>query len=497
MSAAGPAGPRARSTALPPDGLPRLIPPGSPLPLGEHLARYGPVPFGDAGNGSSGGLIAEVERAGLTGRGGAGFPAGRKMRAVAEAGRRAGPLHSQVGTVVVANGAESEPASGKDRMLLARAPHLVLDGIAVAAEAVGASRAYLSLHAGQDELASGLTGAITERERSGLNRVPIQLVAVPGTYVASQETALISHLNGGPPKPTFVPPRPFQKGAHGRPTLVQNVETLAHIALIARFGADWFRRLGTAASGSTLVTVSGAVGRPGIYEIEVGMPLGDVLDQAGGPSEPPQAILAGGYFGGWLPYEQGLRVAVSDQALRAVGATLGPGILVLLPESACGLAESARIAGYLASQSAGQCGPCRSGLPALAGMLGQLAFGRADGPRSGPVSAATAGLPGREGGRGGGRGHAENGRALDWAEQLLRLVARRGACHLPDGTAAFVASSLRTFGAELRQHASSGPCQRVRRRPVLPVPGSAVPGRAGAGRAGAGRARAGRAGAQS
>jgi NADH:ubiquinone oxidoreductase subunit F (NADH-binding) len=465
MSADGPAGPRARSTALPPDGLPRLIPPGSPLPLGEHLARYGPVPFGDAGNGSNGGLIAEVERAGLTGRGGAGFPAGQKMRAVAEAGRRAGPLHSQVGTVVVANGAESEPASGKDRMLLARAPHLVLDGIAVAAEAVGASRAYLSLHAGQDELAFGLTAAITERERSGLNRVPIQLVAVPGTYVASQETALISHLNGGPAKPTFVPPRPFQKGAHGRPTLVQNVETLAHIALIARFGADWFRRLGTAASGSTLVTVSGAVGRPGIYEIEVGMPLGDVLDQAGGPSEPPQAILAGGYFGGWLPYEQGLRVAVSDQALRAVGATLGPGILVVLPESACGLAESARIAGYLASQSAGQCGPCLNGLPALADMLGQLAFGRAD------------------------------GRALDWAEQLLRLVARRGACHLPDGTAAFVANSLRTFGAELRRHASSGPCQRVRRPPVLPVPGPAVPGRAGAGRAGAGRAEAGRAGA--
>jgi NADH:ubiquinone oxidoreductase subunit F (NADH-binding) len=469
MSTAGPAGP------VPPAGLPRLIAPGGPLPLGEHLARYGPVPFGDAGNGrpERGGLIAEVERAGLTGRGGAGFPAGRKMRAVAEAGRRAGPLHSQVGTVVLANGAESEPASGKDRLLLARAPHLVLDGIAVAAEAVGASRAYLSLHAGQDELAFQLTATITERERSGLNRVPIQLVAVPGTYVASQETALISHLNGGPAKPTFVPPRPFQKGAHGRPTLVQNVETLAHIALIARFGADWFRQLGTAAPGSALVTVSGAVRRPGIYEIELGMPLGDVLDQAGGPSEPPQAILAGGYFGAWLPYEQGLRVPVSDPALREAGATLGPGVLVLLPESACGLAESARIAGYLASQSAGQCGPCLNGLPALAGVLGQLAFGRADGPRSGPVSAATAGLPGPSG------RHAENGRALEWAEQLLRLVARRGACHLPDGTAAFVASSLRTFDAELRQHASSGPCQRVRRRPVLPVPGPAASRRAG------------------
>jgi NADH:ubiquinone oxidoreductase subunit F (NADH-binding) len=424
-----------------PAGLPRLIPPDGPLSLAEHLARYGPVPFRDAAGTDGQGLIAEVERAGLTGRGGAAFPAGRKMRAVAETGRRAGPLHNQVGTVVLANGTESEPASGKDQMLLTRAPHLVLDGIALAAEAVGATRGYLSLHAGKGELARELEAAVIERDRGGLNRVPIQVIAVPGGYVASQETALVSHLNGGAPKPTFVPPRPFQKGAHGRPTLVQNVETLAHIALIARFGSVWFREMGTAAAGSALVTVGGAVRRPGVYEIALDMPAGDLLRQAGGPSEPPQAVLAGGYFGGWLPYEQALGVPVSDPALRAAGATLGPGVLVLLPESACGLAETARVTAYLASQSAGQCGPCHNGLPALARALGQLAFGRPD------------------------------ARALGWAEQLLGLVARRGACHLPDGTAAFVASSLRTFEPELRLHAASGPCPRVRRRPVLPTPG--------------------------
>ncbi len=469
MSSAG--GVSAAAGRVPPAGLPRLIPAGGPLPLAEHLERYGPVPFRDAGPGGAGygtgqvrpgGLIAEVERAGLTGRGGAGFPAGRKMRAVAENGRRAGPLHSQVGTVVVANGTESEPASGKDRLLLTRAPHLVLDGIALAAEAIGATRGYLSLHAGQDELALHLATAITERERGGLNRVPIQIVSVPGGYVASQETALLSHLNGGPPKPTFVPPRPSQKGAHGRPTLVQNVETLAHVALIARFGAEWFREMGSAAAGSALVTVSGAVRRPGIYEIPLDMPAGDLLRQAGGPSEPPQAILAGGYFGGWLRYDQALGVPVSDPALRAVGATLGPGVLVVLPESACGLAETARIAGYLASQSAGQCGPCLNGLPALASTLGQLAFGRPD------------------------------ARALGWAEQLLTLVARRGACHLPDGTAAFAASSLRTFGAELRRHSSSGPCARIRRTPVLPTPGFTASGRTAPGRTAPGRTAPGR-----
>ncbi len=449
ISAAGAAG-----RALPPPGLPRLIPAGGPLTLRDHVGRYGPVPFRDAGGrghrARAADLIAEVERAGLTGRGGANFPTGRKMRTVAENGRRPGPLRGQGGTVVVANGAESEPASAKDRLLLTRAPHLVLDGIALAAEAVGATRSYLSVHEGQDELALMLAAAVSERDRHDQNRVPIRVVAVPGGYVASQETALISQLNGGAPKPAFVPPRPFQKGAHGRPTLVQNVETLAHIALIGRFGADWFRDLvpgpadpGAAPgpAGSALITIGGAVRRPGVYEIALGMPVGDLVRRAGGPSEPPQAILAGGYFGGWLPYGPALDIPISDPALRGAGAALGPGVLVLLPESACGLAETAWIAGYLAGQSAGQCGPCFNGLPALADMLERIAFGRPDGP------------------------------TLGWAQQLLTLVARRGACHLPDGTAAFVASALATFGDELHQHSMAGPCPRVRRRPVLPAPG--------------------------
>jgi len=441
MRAAGPA-----RRVLPPNGLPRLIPPDGPLPLADHIGRYGPAPF------QAGDLITVVEQAGLTGRGGASFPAGRKMRTVAQAGRKAGPLRGSGGTIVVANGAESEPASGKDRLLLTRAPHLVLDGIALAAEAVGAARGYLTVDERQDELALHLAAAIGERERAGQNWVPVQILGVPARYVASQETAVISQLNGGAAKPAFVPPRPFEKGAHGRPTLVQNVETLAHIALIARFGADWFRDLGPApagvpgpgagpAAGSALITVSGAVNRPGVYEIALGMPVGELISWAGGPSERPQAFLAGGYFGGWLPYDQALDVPVSDPALRAAGAALGSGVLVLLPESACGLAETAWIAGFLATQSAGQCGPCVNGLPALAGMLEQLAFGRAD------------------------------RQALGWAQRLVTLVTRRGACHLPDGAAAFVASALATFADEIRQHAAAGPCSRVRRRPVLPAPG--------------------------
>jgi NADH:ubiquinone oxidoreductase subunit F (NADH-binding) len=431
----------AAGQARPAGRLPRLIAPDGPLELGEHIDRYGPVPFRDAlADLSDGSLISEVEAAGLRGRGGAYFPAGHKMRAVAQAGRRAGPLRSPVGTAVIANGAESEPASIKDRMLLARAPHLVLDGIALAAEAVGASRAYLCVHDGNDRLSSTLSAAISARDRSGMNRVPIQLLTIGGSYVASQETALISMINGGDGKPAFVPPRPSDKGVRGRPTLVQNVETLAHLALIARYGADWFGALGGGA-GSALVTVAGTVHRPGVYEIAVGTPVGDLLRQAGGPTEAPQAILAGGYFGGWIRYSDALDIPVSDPALRAAGASLGPGIVVLVPASACGLAETARVVGYLAEQSAGQCGPCFNGLPALADAFWQLAFGRAD--------------------------RATHG----WASQLLTLVSRRGACHLPDGTAALAASALRVFGDELHQHAAAGPCPRVRRPGVLPVPG--------------------------
>ncbi len=437
MSLAG--APPMGGQALPPGRLPRLLQPGGPLSLAEHIGRYGPVPFRRHGSE----LIAEVEHAGLTGRGGAGFPAARKMHAVAASTvtRKAALLSAARGSVLVANGVESEPASGKDKMLLSLSPHLVLDGIALAAAAVGASRAYLCVHGGHPQLASLLKAAVTERERAGLNRVPIQVAEVPGGYLASQETALISFLNGGPQRPAFVPPRPPERGVHGRPTLVQNVETLAHLALIARYGAAWFRSVGGAQSaGSTLVTVSGAVRQPSVLEIGPGATVAELIERAGGPAERPLAVLAGGYFGGWLGCPAALSVRFSDADLRAAGAAFGPGILVVLPESACGLAETARTISYLASQGAGQCGPCRNGLPALAAAIDRVAFGQPD--------RATMG----------------------WAWQLLELVAGRGACHLPDGTAALAASALRVFDRDLRLHAESGPCPQAGRPPVLPVP---------------------------
>jgi NADH:ubiquinone oxidoreductase subunit F (NADH-binding) len=407
----------------------RLLPARGPEDLAAHLRRHGHPPPGPGDW-----LIDAVEQSGLTGRGGAAFPAGTKIRAVAQA-VRAG---SRGGAVVVANGSESEPASAKDRVLLANAPHLVLDGIGLTAAAVGATSAYLCAHHGLGPLSA----AIAERDRAGLGPVPVQLVQTPAGYLPGQETALISVLNGGPPLPALVPPRPAERGVRRRPTLVLNVETLAHIALIARHGPAWFRQAGTPqAPGTALVTVGGEVRWPGVYEIPLGTSLRELLRNTG-LEAPPQAVLTGGYFGSWLPGRAD--VSISPGGLSAAGGLLGPGVFAVLPDNRCGLAETARILAYLASQTAGQCGPCVHGTPALAQALHEIAFGRPDGA------------------------------VIAWVQQLTGLLEGRGACHLPDGVAALATSAMNVFAGDVRAHAAGGPCARTSMPPMLPLPAPAL-----------------------
>ena len=378
-----------------------------------------------------------MDRAGLTGRGGAGFPAARKMRAVT-AGQR-GRAGARSRAILVANAAESEPASAKDMTLLSLAPHLVLDGIALAATAVSASDAYLCVGSRAPDLVRKLEMAVAERRRAGLGEVPVRVVAVPPGYVSSEESAIVHFLNGGPALPTFVPPRPFERGVRGRRTLVNNAETLAQMALIGRYGAEWFRAVGTRKEpGSALFTVCGAVAQPGVYEAALGTPIRDLLELAGGPSQPIQAILAGGYFGGWLP-ATAVSLPATDRDLRAAGAGLGAGVFAALPAAACGLAETARLARYLAGESAGQCGPCRNGLPAIASTIEQIAH------------------------RGGGA------RAHQALTRFIGLVEGRGACHHPDGAARLVATAARVFAEDVRRH-RGGPCPHAGDPAMLPVP---------------------------
>ena len=247
--------------------LPRLLPPaGADASLGAHIERYGHLPR-LRGEGSA--LISAVEASGLRGRGGAGFPTHLKLAAVA-AGRS---------PIVVANGIEGEPASHKDSLLMRINPHLVLDGAAAAAACVGARTIVIAVNRSATS-AHGSLAARDRRARRAGGRARFELVTPPDRFVAGEETALVQWLNGGPAKPAFVPPRPYERGVRGRPTLVQNVETLANIALIARHGPDWFRELGSESEpGSMLVTLGGAVGRPGITELESALPLRAALER--------------------------------------------------------------------------------------------------------------------------------------------------------------------------------------------------------------------------
>ena len=378
-------------------------------------------------------MIEEIERAGLLGRGGAAFPTATKMRAVAGARRRA---------VVVANGAEGEPASLKDRTLLESLPHLVLDGGILAAEALGAEELVVCVCESADAGASSLARAIEERAADGSERSSrLRLVTVPGHYVAGQESALVNFLNGGPAKPTFTPPLPFEQGVRGRPTLVDNVETLAHIALIARHGAQWFRQLGTASQpGSALVTLSGAIAHPGVYEIEHGASLSSLIAAGGGATAGVRGALLGGYAGSWVDGELLGGVALSNEHLAPHGASLGAGVVLLLSENACPVAESARVARWLAGQSARQCGPCVHGLDALAGTIEEIAAGIA------------------------------GARVTQRIDQLASLVARRGACGHPDGALNPILSAVEVFQAEFADHARHGACDACPCPPELPLP---------------------------
>ncbi|MHB8274596.1 MAG: NADH-ubiquinone oxidoreductase-F iron-sulfur binding region domain-containing protein [Dermatophilaceae bacterium] len=404
--------------------LPRLLPAtGAPTELPAHLKVHGRTPY----RGGPRMLIHTIESAGLTGRGGAAFPTHRKLTAVAD--QKGAPI-------VVGNGAEGEPASDKDKILLWSSPHLVLDGLQLAAEAVGARQVHLYVHR-EPRLLQRLRSALAERATGGLDRIAVGLVTAPPSFLAGEESALSSRVEGGAALPRFTPPRIFERGVHGAPTMVQNVETLAQMALISRYGPAWFRAVGTEQEpGSMLTTVRLADGSGGVVETAIGTPIADLLRLA---EHPAQAILVGGYHGAWLSPEQARHLTLSNADLRPLGAAVGAGVLAALPSDRCGIVESARVVRYLALESAGQCGPCLNGLPRIAATFSQLAD-----HRSAPS-------------------------ALDDLQRWSTLVERRGACHHPDGTVRFLRSALTVFADEVALH-GAGRCSAGTTAPFLPIP---------------------------
>jgi NADH:ubiquinone oxidoreductase subunit F (NADH-binding) len=418
--------------------LPRLLRGIEPMamPYRRHLEVHGDIPVpAQRRHDFASALVAEITRAGLKGRGGGGFPLATKLDAV----RR-----SRGSAVVVVNGCEGEPMSYKDRVLLEALPHLVLDGAICCARALGTRDIVLAVDRSFDEARRTLADAISERAaRGGRERFTIE--EIPSGYVSGQESAVVSFLGDGPPKPQAGVPRITERGVDRRPTLMSNAETLAQLALLVRHGAAWFREVGTEDEpGSALITVNGAVRHPGVFEIASGSSLRPVLEAAGGLTGPARAVLFGGYAGTWVDADVALRTRLCRSSMRAINATLGAGIVVVLPQSACPVAETTRVAGWMAGESAGQCGPCSHGLNSIADALSAVSEGRAD--------------------------HHSLGDVRRWTE----LVRGRGACAHPDGVAGFVVSAVSVFAQEFDDHARRGPCPACRRPAVLATPETAL-----------------------
>lgn len=387
-----------------------------------HLRAHGPIPSAIRAGQTD--LLDHAEAVDLRGRGGAAFPLARKAKAVRAADGKA---------LVVGNGSEGEPASRKDATLMLCAPHLVIDGLELAAVAVGAREARLVV--GDDLARRSIAEAIAERERAQRPRVKITVVGVADRFVAGESSAAVRASSGQAPVPRFSLIRTAEGGVNGRPTLVSNVETLAQLAVLARAGVAGYRALGTHAEpGTGLMTVHRGAGAE-VFEVPLGTPLTALLTRGALAG----SVLVGGFHGTWLRPGTASRTVLSRAGLQEVGGTLGAGVIVALPASACPLVEAAPVVRMLAAASAGQCGPCVHGLRAISERVSALAEGVAT---------------------------AEDLRLLDrWAT----LVSGRGACGHPDGVVRFVSTLLASHPEEVAAH-RNGPCGR-RLLHLLPLGG--------------------------
>ncbi len=400
--------------------------------LSGHVARWGPVPPLD------GAAVRDViRRSALDGRGGGGFPLARKLDTARLGGGR---------PVLVVNASESEPVSAKDTTLCRHRPHLLLDGAALVARALGTAEVTLHVHRGPRSPTGPLAAAIGERIRAGLPDPVWRISEGPDRYVSGESSAVASAASGGPARPHFSEVPLAVRGPGGLPTVVSNVETVAHVAVAARRGAEvWRASGGPGAPGTRLVTVTGAVAHPGtVLEVVGPVRVGHLLVAAGLPA-PPAAVLMGGFAGTWVDGNVAWSTPFDRESLRAVGAAPGCGLVAVLPSGACALAETARITAYLAGESAGQCGACVAGLPRLAAAMDRLASGSLR------------------------RGGARRIRGL--AHELVGS----GACSHPDGVARLVASTLDVFEDDVVRHLAGAPCRGVDQPPVLAVPEAARP----------------------
>jgi NADH:ubiquinone oxidoreductase subunit F (NADH-binding) len=377
-------------------------------------------------------VIKEVSNAGLRGRGGAAFPAGKKWSFTRECAEQPHYL--------VMNGGEDEPGSKKDRMLMENLPHLVIEGVILAAYATGASKAYLYINANYETAIKSITDALAEAKQAGYwgenilgsnFSLDVEITLAPQNYVAGEDTAALEVIEGKKAWPRQKPPFPVTVGLFGKPTAVNNVETLANAAPILLHGAGWYRRFGTAESSGTMIfSLNEDVNRPGIYELPFGTPLRYLIEECGGgmkgggkikaimPAAPSSAFLAA----------DKIDTPLDHNSMREAGSALGCGVVRLVPEGSCIVEEVLKISEFFTVESCGQCPACRMETNTLTSLLKKVQQGQGGQP------------------------------ILEQFGKVLAFNKGKGFCNLIAMPGPPIESALKLFPEDFQAHLSTGKC---------------------------------------
>lgn len=400
--------------------------------LSAYRGRGGYEALGKALQASPEELIKIVSDAGLRGRGGAGFPTGKKWQFTREAPEQ--PRY------LVVNGGEDEPGSKKDRVLLENLPHFVLEGAILGAYAIGATKIYLYINAQYDAATQSINDAIAEAKGAGyLGKnilgsgfdLDIEVTAAPHNYVAGEDTAVIEVIEGKKAWPRQKPPFPVTVGLFGKPTLVNNVETLANVAPIALRGADWYRKFGTTESSGTMIfSLNDDVNRPGVYELPFGTPLRYLIEECGGGmknGKKIKAIMPAAPSSAFLPAGK-IDTPLDPNSMRDAGSALGCGVVRLIPEGTCIVEEVLKISEFFTAESCGQCPACRMETSTLTMMLKKVQAGQGGQP------------------------------ILEQFGKILAFNKGKGFCSLIGMPGPPIESALKLFPADFEAHLTTGKC---------------------------------------
>lgn len=329
-------------------------------------------------------VVDEVKRSNLRGRGGAGFPTGMKWsfmpKAPVDAAGNPKPKY------LVCNADEGEPGTFKDRLLLTQHPHMLIEGMIIAAHAIGASRGYIYVRGEFFFETQRIEAAVAEARAAGLLGAKVAgrdwsfdicVYRGAGAYICGEETALLNSLEGKRGEPRLKPPFPAQVGAFGMPTCVNNVETFCAVPTIIQEGAEKFASLGTERSGGTrLFCVSGHIEKPGVYELPINIKLSDLIAHCGGVKggRKLKAVIPGGASAPMLRYDE-IDVAMDFDSLAKAGTMAGSGGVIIIDETACIVEVAARLLKFYEHESCGQCSQCREGSHWLARMFQRIELG--------------------------------------------------------------------------------------------------------------------------